>query len=291
MHRAAGFFPTLLITYFAVGCFPALAQSLEPGTLPRQWPPSGPECAPAAAEQWQVHAYNKDFYILRESGCSNYEKPFLYLIFGQDRVLLEDTGAGKTDVAKVVSGVINDWAARNKRSVPKLLVVHSHGHGDHIAGDKLFANRDGVELTKPGAPLGDAIDLGGRLIDVLPIPGHDAASTAFYDRRTGLLLTGDTVYPGRLYITDFPAFVASIGKLVDFTATHPIAHILGTHIEQSRTPFVDYPIRTIHQPDEHVLELSRGDLLELHTELLAMKDKPTRQLLRSLTIFPRRVLQ
>jgi hypothetical protein len=85
--------------------------------------------------------------------------------------------------------------------------------------------------------------------------------------------------------------VSSIGKLVDFTATHPVAHILGKHIEQSRTPFVDYPVRTIRQPDEHVLELSRGDLVELHTELLNMKDKPTRKLLRSITIFPRRVLQ
>lgn len=291
MPRSIGFFLTFLAILLVGACFPALAQSLEPGTLPRQWPASGPTCTPAAADEWQVHAYNKDLYILRESGCSNYEKPFLYLIFGQDRVLLEDTGAGKTDVAKVVDKVIADWAARNKRPAPKLLVVHSHGHGDHIAGDKLFANRDGVELTKPGAPLGDVIDLGGRQIDVLPIPGHDAASTAFYDRRTGLLLTGDTVYPGRLYITDFPAFVASIGKLVEFTATHPVAHILGTHIEQSRTPFVDYPVRTIHQPDEHVLELSRGDLLELRLELVNMKDKPARKLLRSITIFPRRVLQ
>ncbi len=39
------------------------------------------------------------------------------------------------------------------------------------------------------------IDLGGRLIDVLAIPGHDQASIALYDRRTGLLLTGDSLYP------------------------------------------------------------------------------------------------
>ena len=30
---------------------------------------------------WQIHEYNANFYILRESGCTNYEKPFLYLIF------------------------------------------------------------------------------------------------------------------------------------------------------------------------------------------------------------------
>jgi len=31
---------------------------------------------------WQVHEYNADFYIIRESGCTHYEKPFIYLIFG-----------------------------------------------------------------------------------------------------------------------------------------------------------------------------------------------------------------
>jgi glyoxylase-like metal-dependent hydrolase (beta-lactamase superfamily II) len=35
------------------------------------------------------------------------------------------------------------------------------------------------KLTKLGVPLGDVIDLAGRAIDVLPIPGHDPASTAF----------------------------------------------------------------------------------------------------------------
>ena len=43
------------------------------------------------------------------------------------------------------------------------------------------------------------------------------ASIALYDRRTGLLLTGDTLYPGRLYVRDGPAFAASIQRLVAFT--------------------------------------------------------------------------
>ena len=38
-------------------------------------------------------------------------------------------------------------------------------------------------------------DLGGRIIDVIPIPGHQSAHIALYDRQTGLLLTGDTLYP------------------------------------------------------------------------------------------------
>ena len=84
---------------------------LEPGSIPAHWITGGPDCA--EVPKWQVHAYNPDLYIIRESGCTNYEKPFLYLFFGKDRALLEDTGAGQTNVAEVVDGVIADWLKRN----------------------------------------------------------------------------------------------------------------------------------------------------------------------------------
>src|SRR5258708_7912410 len=74
---------------------------LQTGLLPQAWRSGGPMCA--AVPDWQVHEYNPDFYIIRESGCINYEKPFLYLIFGQDKVLLEDTGAGDVKTAEFVS--------------------------------------------------------------------------------------------------------------------------------------------------------------------------------------------
>jgi glyoxylase-like metal-dependent hydrolase (beta-lactamase superfamily II) len=41
-------------------------------------------------------------------------------------------------------------------------------------------------------------------------PGHHVASIALYDRRTGNLLTGDSLYAGRLYVNeaDVPAYAA-----------------------------------------------------------------------------------
>jgi len=57
--------------------------NLEPGTLPTSWITGGPNCLEVPS--WQVHQYNPTFFILRESGCINYEKPFLYLILGKDR--------------------------------------------------------------------------------------------------------------------------------------------------------------------------------------------------------------
>jgi hydroxyacylglutathione hydrolase len=292
---------------FCVLFFPilSLAQAPQPdgagvrrGTLPVSWKPSGPTCE--GVPGWQVHEYNSDFYILRESGCTNYEKPFLYLLFGKDRALLEDTGAGKPDTARIVDEVIAKWLQRNNRASIPLLVTHSHSHGDHIAGDAQFKDRplttyiplteedtrQAFHIAKWPEGLG-RIDLGERILDVIPIPGHDKLSIAFYDRQTGVLLTGDSVYPGRLYVSDFPEFARSTQRLVDFTRGKILTHLLGTHIEQANTPYLDYPVRTVYQPDEHPLALSRGTLLELNEALIAMRDKPVRYALRDFTIWPR----
>lgn len=274
---------------------------LEPGVLPAKWTASGPNCM--EVPDWQVHEYNPNFFILRQSGCIHYEKPFLYLIFGRDTALLEDTGAGQVNTAPVVMNLIAKWAKRNSKTGPvPLIVVHSHSHGDHTAGDAGFKDLPNVKLVSASVPeLQKAfgvkswptdivqIDLGRRIVDLIPIPGHDAASIALYDRQTGILLTGDSFYPGRLYVgqAEFPTFVASHQRLVDFTKDKPIAHILGTHIEQTSTPFVDYPRGTVYQPNEHSLELTRGVLLELNDALFNLNGKLDRIVLRDVILSPR----
>jgi len=268
------------------------------GSLPETWRTGGPDCS--TLPKWQVHEYNPDFYILRESGCTHFEKPFLYLIFGSDKALLEDTGAGQVDTSSVVMDVIAQWAKRNKKDSVSLIVMHSHGHGDHIAGDAQFIDKPNIQFVAAAVPeiqksfgierwptdIGH-IDLGARTLDVIPIPGHHEASVALYDRATGILLTGDSFYPGRLYVSDFPAFIASNQRLVDFVRDKSVAHILGTHVEQARTPFVDYPRGTSYQPDEHALPLSSGDLLELNEALRKLNGKPNRIVLRDVSIVPR----
>ena len=274
---------------------------VEPGVMPRTWMTGGPNCNELPA--WQVHEYNPNFFILRESGCIHYEKPFLYLIFGRDKALLEDTGAGTIDTASVVMDVIGKWARRNNKRMPvPLIVVHSHSHGDHTAGDNGFKNLPHVQFVAASVPEIQkafgiknwptdiaSFDLGNRIIDLIPIPGHDVAGIALYDRATGVLLTGDSFYPGRIYVGDgeFPTFSASHQRLVDFTRDKPVAHVLGTHIEQTSTPFVDYPRGTMYQPAEHVLELTHGDLLELQDAMSRLDGKLQRIVLRSVILAPR----
>jgi hydroxyacylglutathione hydrolase len=270
---------------------------VETGVLPASWYAGGADCV--GRPDFQVHRYNADFYILRQAACKNFEKPFLYLLFGSDRALLLDTGAGKVDVAGAVDRIVAAWLTEHRRSSIDLIVAHSHGHGDHVAGDSQFVRRPGVTLVgRDTASVRTffgiqhwpddmaTYDLGHRLIDVIPIPGHQAASIALYDRRTAILLTGDTFYPGRLYVRDSAAFVRSIHRLVEFSRDKPVTHLLGTHIENARTPFQDYPVGTVDQPDEHVLELSRTQLLELDDTLQRMRGNVVRTVMRDFTVWP-----
>ena len=272
---------------------------LEHGVLPATWSESADVCT-ARQSDFRLHEYNQDFYILRQSGCTNYEKPFLYLIFGDGQALLVDTGAKGARIADAIASALKHWADAHSKPVPHLIAAHSHSHGDHVAGDSALTAMAGVTVvgTSPDAVAkffaikawpdsAATFDLGGRVLDIVPIPGHERSSIAIYDRRTGILLTGDTMYPGRLYVADAAAFTKSARRLVDFTRDLRIAHVLGAHIEQARTPFLDYTIGTRFQPDEHVLELSRGHLLELNDALEHMGSALVRRSMADFTIWPK----
>jgi glyoxylase-like metal-dependent hydrolase (beta-lactamase superfamily II) len=51
-----------------------------------------------------------------------------------------------------------------------------------------------------GGPPISAPSIRGGGVEVIVIPGHDPLSIAFYDRRSGILLRGDSLYPGHLYV-------------------------------------------------------------------------------------------
>src|SRR4029077_5048898 len=129
---------------------------LQPGALPSTWTTGGPNCV--TVPDWQVHEYNEDFYILRESGCVHYEKPFLYLIFGDKKALLEDTGVASAadksviPTAPVIMDLMAKWAKRKNHGPVSLVVIHSHSHGDHIAADGQFQQMPGVQFVDSKPP-------------------------------------------------------------------------------------------------------------------------------------------
>ena len=217
--------------------------------------------------------------------------------------MLLDTGATESPewfpLRQVVDALVDDWLARNPRQDYALLVLHSHAHGDHVAGDPQFVGRPKtvvVPADRAGAwpyfgfdrdPEGVAwIDLGGRIVECLATPGHHESAVTYYDAHTGWLLTGDTLYPGRLYVNDWPAFARTAERLVEFAAARRVTHVLGWHIEMTREPGVDYPVRTTYQPDEAPLPLTTDHLRELRAATRELNGRSGRHAYRDFIICP-----
>ncbi|MGW3204090.1 MBL fold metallo-hydrolase [Streptomyces sp. NPDC001135] len=275
----------------------------RPRELDVRWIHGSPSAKHNTDPDIQVHAYDEHTFILRQNMAVDYEAPFLFLLFGNARAVLLDTGATASaeffPLRRVVDELIDDWLTRNPRQGYHLLVLHTHPHGDHIAGDGQFADRP--HTTVVGADLATAwryfgfdedpasvarVDLGGRVLECLATPGHHEAAVTFYDPWAGFLLTGDTVYPGRLYVQDWSAFARTIDRLIEFSGRRPVTHVLGCHIEMTTEPGVDYPVRTTYQPDEPPLQMTTGHLREIRAALDEIGDRPRRLAFPRFVIWP-----
>jgi glyoxylase-like metal-dependent hydrolase (beta-lactamase superfamily II) len=234
----------------------------------------------AAEPAIQVHHHDEHTVIMRQSKAVHYEAPFFFLLFGNERALLLDTGANEEPelfpLRTTVDGLIDRWLERHPREDYELVVAHTHGHGDHVAGDVQFAGRPHTtvvarELEAVQAFFGFDVanwptrnatfDLGGRILELLGSPGHHAAAITCYDPWTEILFTGDTVLSGRLYAFDFPAFRGTLERMTDFAQTHPVSHVIGCHVEMHRRPGRDYPIGAEYQPFERAPQLTPAQLV------------------------------
>jgi len=191
------------------------------------------------------------------------EETIGYLILGERRAILFDTGMGISDVKKVVSGLTK---------LP-IVVLNSHTHDDHVGGNWEFdtiysmdtdfsrqnarGSREDAQAeitpdqicgtlppgfdgkayqTRPWKITkyihdGERIDLGGRIVEVMATPGHTPDAISLFDRATGLLFTGDTYYPAPIWLfrpeTDLDAYSRSIRRLAALAPQVKI--VLGAH--------------------------------------------------------------
>ncbi len=259
------------------------------------WIHGSRDCSGTSDPLVQVHRLERDTFVLRLSKCYSFEANFLYLLLGRRRALLLDTGARPDDGARdrtmplrrTVDDLVTGWSTGLGVPEPDLVVAHTHAHGDHVAGDDQFAGRPRTSVVAPTVPAvagffglpdwpdGRAeLDLGGRRVTVLPIPGHEPTHIAVHDSRTRALFTGDTLYPGLLTVRDWPAYRRSAARLADLVRREEVSVVLGAHIEMTRTPGELYPLGTTHQPDEHALPLTPAHVLEWHEACEAMAEAP-----------------
>jgi glyoxylase-like metal-dependent hydrolase (beta-lactamase superfamily II) len=256
---------------------PASGQTV-PGSMDVQWDAGAADCAATPQEPLQVHAYEPQTFILRQNPCADFEANFIYLLVGSERALLIDTGAVADPALMPLAKTVLDLLPEREGSKIPLIVAHSHGHRDHRAGDPQFASLRSVQVvaTDPASvraffgfdawPGTGSVDLGDRTIRVVAAPGHHPSQVIFHDERTGLVLTGDFLLPGRLLVDDAEAYRESALRVIDFLGDRPVTHVLGGHIELDTHGDL-YAHGSRNHPDERRLEMAKADLLALPTAL------------------------
>jgi glyoxylase-like metal-dependent hydrolase (beta-lactamase superfamily II) len=260
-----------------------------------KWIHGAADCALSADPPIQVHSFDDDTFILRLSKCYSYEGNFIYLLFGDARAVVFDTGGppnpeNKGEVLHIrqtIDTIIDGWIKKRGMNAVDLVVAHTHSHGDHDFWDSQFAGRPHTTIVKPmlanvkaffGLPNWPddeaTLDLGNRRLTIFPIPGHETAHIAIYDPRCKWLLTGDTLYAGLLTIQDWDAYRTSAARLAKFANSHEITSVLGNHIEMKKQPRQLYTIGTKYQPEEHSLPLNASHIHQLHEACEAMGNHP-----------------
>ena len=223
----------------------------------------------------QVHRYNEHTFVLRQNPAIHWEAPFMYLLMGEERAVLLDAGATEEaeyfPLRSVVERTMKRWQQANGIAKMPLLVLTLGSDASQNGALGQFRNRpdtmvvaaDDVLRSKVlGSkwPREGKLDLGGRVLTVLPTPGLDAAAISVFDGWSKILFTGNTLYPGRLVIRDFPQYLDSLEALLEFSETSDIRWIFGGRIEMSAEPGLDFMLRSNYRPNERALQLTAADL-------------------------------
>jgi glyoxylase-like metal-dependent hydrolase (beta-lactamase superfamily II) len=277
------------------------------GDLNVNWIHGARNCATGTEPPLQVHGFDADTFILRQGKCSeppaSFESPFMYLLFGATRALLLDAGVSRSAATCPVGPTVRRLIAQRLVATGgtrlPLVIAHSHSHTDHTEGDRQFINDPDVQIVPAGVagvsqffgldnwPNSTAtFDLGGRILDILPTPGHEPSHIAIYDRGSKLLLTGDSLYPGLLVVNDWDAYRASIARLKALADRQEVQFILGAHVEMTNELGRWFGLGVSFQPDEHVLQLEARHLLELHQALQSLGAQPQLDRHADFIIFP-----
>jgi hydroxyacylglutathione hydrolase len=230
---------------------------LERGSLPAKWTTGGPKCM--EIPEWQVHEYNPDFFILRQSGCTDAEMPFLYLILRQGaRPALGYRLAQRQPRARSCSAsCMTGWSAITAASIP------SHRHPLALARRPHLRRRrrPGAARLRPcqstfvpadscgriprsssaSHPWPDEcrrqVDLGGRALNIVPTarPRRRDAIALYDPQHRHPAEPATASIPAASTFRDFPAYHGQHGTAHCLPRRQARrAHVLGNHIEQTQ---------------------------------------------------------
>ena len=281
-------------------------KEIMPGITPvytETWRHGTKSCDEGSEPAVEIKQFGDASYILRQSKCLDFEAPFIFVLFGTEHMLVVDTGAiedaDKFPLATYLSELKSTYEQSSGNVIKHTLVFHTHSHSDHWRGDVQLKGLPDITIVEPNnsealheffsfgewheghhadyknqwPEAHNHLDLGDRFLTILSIPGHQKDSIAIYDSERQWLLTGDTFYPGLIYVDDWDQYTRSIERLVNFAKDRAINAVLGTHIEMSNEPGVIYPIGSTYQPNERPLGLTL-EHLEMLNDALQSVDGP-----------------
>lgn len=191
-----------------------------------------------------------------------WEETIMYLVEGRQRASLIDTGMGIGDLHALVSRltqlpviVVNshthtdhtgdNWqfstidnldTTFTRTNAKGSAEVRTEIEPGKLCGALPKAFDPTAYVTRPWQTArwlhdGDTIDLGGITLTILSTPGHTPDSLCLFDAKNGLLFTGDTYYPGPIYVFGPGSDPAAYQKSVDrLAALAPgVRLVLGAH--------------------------------------------------------------
>ena len=146
-----------------------------------------------------------------------------FLLTGEDNALLIDSGMTVTN-AKDIAEELTDLP---------IMLINTHGDRDHVASNHQFetffmsaaeaANYYNVQkMTGEFTPIedGDVIELGGRPLAVVSLPGHTPGSIGIIDVNNKVLFGGDPIQDGMIFMfgeqREMHAYRSSLEKISEY---------------------------------------------------------------------------
>lgn len=142
-------------------------------------------------------------------------------------VILHDTESGATAIVDAPEEHAIRAVLERTGWSPGLLLI-THHHPDHVAGNLALKERYGLTIVGPRAEAaripgldrsvseGDTVEFAGRTIEVIETPGHTSGHISYHIPEERLAFVGDTLFAlgcGRLFEEGPAVMLASMKKL------------------------------------------------------------------------------